>query len=329
MRYLLALTLLWIVGFVSAQRFAFVNYNTAQGLPQSQVTAVTQDPKGALWVGTLGGLARFNGKDFTGYTNENGLLNNRITCLYSAESALWVGHEGGVSCIQGKKISKWSFGKERRSISVSDILPFGNELLVATNGEGLFRLVNGKFYRVAFSVSPLYVTEGKGSLALNTVNEDLLKIRDLHLVGKKMYLATRAGVLVTEDLKNFKTLPAIEGLSISSLQSNRNALYVTTRWACRATSSRASPTRSGAAGARRSTRRRSARQASTRRRRASRSRSGSRASWSACHATCRSMSAASSSRAAASTRSCRSSTPRWRGARSSSGTRTTSTRSAS
>ncbi len=228
MRYLLALTLLWIVGFVSAQRFAFVNYNTAQGLPQSQVTAVTQDPKGALWVGTLGGLARFNGKDFTGYTNENGLLNNRITCLYSAESALWVGHEGGVSCIQGKKISKWSFGKERRSISVSDILPFGNELLVATNGEGLFRLVNGKFYRVAFSVSPLYVTEGKGSLALNTVNEDLLKIRDLHLVGKKLYLATRAGVLVTEDLKNFKTLPAIEGLSISSLQSNRNALYVTT-----------------------------------------------------------------------------------------------------
>jgi ligand-binding sensor domain-containing protein/two-component sensor histidine kinase len=220
--------LLWNVGFADAQRFAFVNYNTAQGLPQSQVTAITQDQRGALWVGTLGGLARFNGKDFTGYTNENGLLNNRITCLYSAESTVWVGHEGGVSCVQGKKISKWSFGKERRSISVSDILHFGKELLIATNGEGLFRLVNGKFYRVSFSVSPLYVSESKGGFALTTGNEDLQKIRDLHQVGSKLYLATRAGVLVTDDLKHFKTLSALEGLSISSLQSNAKTLYVTT-----------------------------------------------------------------------------------------------------
>jgi ligand-binding sensor domain-containing protein len=134
----LVLILLCLFGFLKAQRFSFVNYNTAQGLPQSQVTALSQDEKGALWVGTLGGLARFNGKEFLGYTNENGLLNNRITCLYASGSKIWVGHEGGVSCIQGKKIIKWSFGKTLRSVSVSDILPFGNKVCSSWSPGNLF-----------------------------------------------------------------------------------------------------------------------------------------------------------------------------------------------
>jgi len=228
MRYLLVLILLCGAGYLKAQRFAFVNYNTAQGLPQSQVTAISQDVKGALWVGTLGGLARFNGKEFTGYTNENGLLNNRITCLYVAGSTVWVGHEGGVSCIKGKEITKWSFGKALRSVSVSDILPFGNNFLIATNGEGLFKLDSGKFTRINFSVTPLYVNDNKTLLTLNTGNEDLQKIRDLHVEGKKLYLGTRAGVFVTDDLKKFNALPTLDGLSVSSIQSNGKQLYITT-----------------------------------------------------------------------------------------------------
>jgi ligand-binding sensor domain-containing protein/two-component sensor histidine kinase len=224
----LVLILLCLFGFLKAQRFSFVNYNTAQGLPQSQVTALSQDEKGALWVGTLGGLARFNGKEFLGYTNENGLLNNRITCLYASGSKIWVGHEGGVSCIQGKKIIKWSFGKTLRSVSVSDILPFGNKLLIATNGEGLFKLESGKLVRINFSITPLYVTDDERTLALNTANEDLQKIRDLHVEGKKLYLGTRAGVLVTDDLRKFNVLPILDGLSVSSIQSNGKHLYVTT-----------------------------------------------------------------------------------------------------
>ena len=88
-----------------AQRYSFLNYNTAQGLPQSQVTSLTQDDDGYLWIGTLGGLARFNGKDFFTYSTENGLHNNRVTSIGFIEKDLWIGHEGGISLIQNWELS--------------------------------------------------------------------------------------------------------------------------------------------------------------------------------------------------------------------------------
>ena len=62
-----------------AQRYSFVQYSTEEGLPQSQVTSICQDDKGYLWVSTLGGLAKFNGDNFSTYSTGNGLLNNRVT----------------------------------------------------------------------------------------------------------------------------------------------------------------------------------------------------------------------------------------------------------
>lgn len=228
MRYVCTIALLFICEFIFSQRFAFVNFNTAQGLPQSQVTSIVQDDLGALWVGTLGGIGRFNGKEFTSYTTENGLLNNRISCLSIEGEKVWAGHEGGVSVLQGKKVFKWSFGKTYQSLSVTDILAFKGHLIVATNGEGLFEIADGKLKRIPFSFSPIFMEGSEDALLLNTGREDLLRIRDLHVVGTKLYLATRAGVLTTEDLRGFRSIGSVEGLSISSIQTSGQNLYVST-----------------------------------------------------------------------------------------------------
>jgi len=228
MRFVCTIALLFLSGFIFSQRFAFVNFNTAQGLPQSQVTSIVQDDLGALWVGTLGGIGRFNGKEFTSYTTENGLLNNRISCLSIEGEKVWAGHEGGVSVLQGKKVFKWSFGKTYQSLSVTDILVFKDHLIVATNGEGLFEIADGKLKRIPFSFSPIFMEGSEDALLLNTGREDLLRIRDLHVVGKKLYLATRAGVLTTEDLRGFRSIGSVEGLSISSIQTSGQHLYVST-----------------------------------------------------------------------------------------------------
>ena len=39
-------------------------WQTEQGLPQNSVTALLQDHDGYLWIGTFGGLARFDGERF-------------------------------------------------------------------------------------------------------------------------------------------------------------------------------------------------------------------------------------------------------------------------
>jgi ligand-binding sensor domain-containing protein len=45
-------------------------WTTEQGLPQNFVTALAQTPDGFLWVGTLNGLARFDGMPFRSFEKD-------------------------------------------------------------------------------------------------------------------------------------------------------------------------------------------------------------------------------------------------------------------
>ena len=110
MRCLVLVGLILMMGFTSfSQKYSFVAYSTEEGLPQSQVTAIGQGNDGYLWVGTLGGLAKFNGKEFITFSSHDGLWNNRIHFISSIDDVLWVGHDGGISLIDKKKIKSFGF----------------------------------------------------------------------------------------------------------------------------------------------------------------------------------------------------------------------------
>jgi ligand-binding sensor domain-containing protein len=69
-------------------------FGEEQGLPQSCVAAMTQTRDGYLWVGTLGGLARFDGRRFTRFDQDNtpGLKSNQIVSLFEdSQTNLWIG----------------------------------------------------------------------------------------------------------------------------------------------------------------------------------------------------------------------------------------------
>jgi ligand-binding sensor domain-containing protein/signal transduction histidine kinase len=88
---------------VHAQRYPFYNLNVENGLLQSQATCMTQDKFGNLWIGTLGGLSRYDGKNFTNYTVRNGLMNNEISSVATdTHGNIWIGTSGGVSEFNGK-----------------------------------------------------------------------------------------------------------------------------------------------------------------------------------------------------------------------------------
>lgn len=213
---------------LSAQRYSFLAYNSAQGLPQSQVRAIAQDQDGYLWVGTLGGLAKFNGKDFHTISTDNGLLNNRISFLCLIDNAIWVGHEGGVSKIVKGKIVKWSFGKENKTTAVSEILKFNNRILIATNGGGLFELKNNKLVSIS--------TEGKNTLKIGSsnktnvtiTNEDDLRIRDLFVDNGLLYIGTRGGVIKTKDLSIFTRVRKLDLYNVSGIAKHKNSFYIST-----------------------------------------------------------------------------------------------------
>jgi PAS domain S-box-containing protein len=74
-------------------------WQTEQGLPQNSVNAILQDHRGYLWVGTFGGLARFDGERFRVFDSGGipGFGNNQILSLYESRSGvLWIGTEDGL-----------------------------------------------------------------------------------------------------------------------------------------------------------------------------------------------------------------------------------------
>lgn len=73
-------------------------WRTDDGLPQNSVTSIVQTRDGYIWIGTFGGVARFDGVRFTLFNSGNtpGLSGNRIFSLYEDDSGeLWIGFESG------------------------------------------------------------------------------------------------------------------------------------------------------------------------------------------------------------------------------------------
>jgi ligand-binding sensor domain-containing protein len=153
--------------FRAAQSYSFKNYSIAEGLAQTQVTAITEDQNGYLWVGTLGGLSRFNGSKFTNFSAEDGLLNNRITSLSYDKNKLWIGHESGVSLYQNKEFRNWSFDK--KNVNVSDIINYHNQIVISTIGEGLFVLSGNKLRPIKFKSADNNIVREIEQIGANTI----------------------------------------------------------------------------------------------------------------------------------------------------------------
>jgi signal transduction histidine kinase/ligand-binding sensor domain-containing protein len=68
------------------------------GLPESAINTLAQTPDGYLWIGTTGGLVRFDGVAFVVFNRENtpALKDNSVFTLFpSRDGGLWIGTDGG------------------------------------------------------------------------------------------------------------------------------------------------------------------------------------------------------------------------------------------
>lgn len=94
---------LLICGSVFSQKYNFVNWTVEDGLVQSQSSFICQDQYRQLWIGTEGGISRFDGKKFITYTIQDGLPANHInTMLSDLKGNMWIGTDNGLCVYDGK-----------------------------------------------------------------------------------------------------------------------------------------------------------------------------------------------------------------------------------
>ena len=128
------------------------SYQVADGLSQSQVFDLAEDQGGYVWMGTRGGgLSRFDGKDFTTFDGEDGLIDDRILSTYIASDGdLWIGTDAGLSQFDGLAFRNYPIDEEK-SVRVFDIVEKEKGLIWLATDLGLLEL------DVSGEISQLYL----------------------------------------------------------------------------------------------------------------------------------------------------------------------------
>jgi len=132
---------------VSAQRLNFQRYGGFDGLPQSQVLALAQDADGFIWLGTYGGLSRYNGRRFSTLTTQEGLCANAVReILAGPDGDLWIGTIGGGVCRVAHGAVLETFREPDRLIDdyVQDIEPSGDGAYWVATEKGITRIEGGR-----------------------------------------------------------------------------------------------------------------------------------------------------------------------------------------
>src|SRR5580658_5431212 len=73
-------------------------WQTEDGLPENTVQAFAQTPDHYLWIGTSGGLVRFDGERFAVFDRENTpeiRENSIFSLMVASDGTLWAGTDGG------------------------------------------------------------------------------------------------------------------------------------------------------------------------------------------------------------------------------------------
>lgn len=97
--FVFLMALLCHVGKIAAQSNAENNITIDDGLINNEITAIHQDAYGFIWLGTRGGLNKYNGYEFTTIRATPGSTNNlhsqAVEVIAESKNILWIGNKTG------------------------------------------------------------------------------------------------------------------------------------------------------------------------------------------------------------------------------------------
>jgi ligand-binding sensor domain-containing protein len=228
------------------------HWGIENGLPQSSVTSIVQTKDGYIWVGTTGGLARFDGISFRVFDATNTLVlhSNRVFKLYEDQAGiLWIGMErGGIICYADGKLHLPKGLEKLRDETITAINEDISGALWIGTENWLFRFKDGELENISelTGVSPraiysiiegsnqnslwagtasglIYLENGHSKTFKLSKKASLNLVNDLFLTENGLYVATKAGIFRFYDGK-FILNKGLRNLEVRALYKENNRL---------------------------------------------------------------------------------------------------------
>nr|WP_246408998.1 two-component regulator propeller domain-containing protein [Granulicella aggregans] len=174
----------------SLANYAARVWQTKDGLPQQTVQAVAQTPDGFLWIGTTGGLLRFDGSRFVLFDRSTtpAFQENSVFSLMTArDGTLWIGSEGGgLLHLENGEFHRFGVTEGLADGFVRTVLEDREGTIWIGTDNGLFKLPR----RAARAVR----VDGVGAIPLLTVHSITQAADGAIWVGGSQLLEIRDGV---------------------------------------------------------------------------------------------------------------------------------------
>lgn len=157
------------------------NWTVTDGLPQITVTEITQDHAGYIWMGTQGGLARFDGhrfKVFDSFTHPALGHNFVNTVMVGDDGMVWAGSERGLSW--GNQSGFTAVPGSAKAGGILDLMPDGSGGVWVGTRRGLFHATKERIRQLPAAEDGVPVTSltrsRKGQLHAATENGLLVNV---------------------------------------------------------------------------------------------------------------------------------------------------------
>jgi signal transduction histidine kinase/ligand-binding sensor domain-containing protein len=148
----------WYSAGVQGQSLFYTKYDENQGLENTNINVVMQDPHGFLWIGTMDGLFKFDGSTFSEvlFSDEN-----TDKAVYDIgmdnDLALWIVGKNGLTSFNGSTFTHFDLNDEFTTRDRPARLAIVDQEMYFLNGSGsLFKFRNKKLEKMQdlFGINP-------------------------------------------------------------------------------------------------------------------------------------------------------------------------------
>ncbi len=197
--------------------YVVTTYNDRNGLPTGEANTVLHTSDGYIWIGSYGGLIRYDGTEFRNYSLDGSINSSSIRSLYEdSQGRLWIGtNDKGVICLENdvftpivspdnhsflciRDFSETSDGtiyvassSGLAYISDNTLIPFEDDTI---KGETIYAVDTDSYDRVWFCTTYGRAGVAKGNTLLSIFTSDMFfrdaEIYSIAASGTKVYLGT-------------------------------------------------------------------------------------------------------------------------------------------